>query len=99
MVILNTISDLTFTGEDLIIIMSTLIPAIIAFVGIKWRVNILENRITEIERDQKEFKKIIYQKLDENKDLLHKTLLQISGVKNDIYTTVLDAVGKLQSKK
>ncbi len=86
--------QLAFDLKDLIIIGSVLIPAILAVAYMKWKQTVLEVRMKEIEANQNDFKKHIYQKLDENSNNLHKIELSIANMKTEFLGIILKAINK-----
>ena len=100
-------TELTFTLKDLIIIGGILIPAITSILYMKWKQNVLESRIIEgqknhqsfkdkIEERHEDFKKYIYNKLEENSANLHRIELSIANLKTEFLQTILEAISKIK---
>ncbi len=102
MILLDSVMDLTFTVKDLIIIIGFLIPMIMGFVALKWRVNKIENDVKDNRQHYSDFKEHVYKKFDdvsktEKEISRHLNNIEIALVKieNNVYKSILDAVGKL----
>lgn len=105
MTLLDSFMDLTFTVKDLIIIMGVTVPMILGFVALKWRVNTIEGAVKLNSKKHSDFKDHVYKKFDEQaktekeiNEHLHKIELCMSKLENNIYKSVLDAIGKLFPK-
>lgn len=89
MFFLEHLTDLTFHLKDIVVILSVLIPAIIAFSLIKYRLNVVEKRIDDIMKKQDDFRKTIYSKLEESNKSIHEIQLSIERLRSEILQKII----------
>jgi len=100
-------SELIFTLKDLIIAGSVFIPAITSILYMKWKQNVLEGRINEIQKRHEDFKNkieekhdnfktYIYDQLNKNGERLHQIELSIANLKTEFLQTILEAINKIK---
>lgn len=84
MLLLDHWSDMTFTLNDVIYICGI----VASFIILKYRVSTLENKLKEIILKQDDFRKVIYNKLEENNKSMHNIEMSIEKLRSELLSKI-----------